>query len=265
MRYIDVYRTYSSSPGVYLIAQDCIQTGSADIVRKPNAKSFIMADGSFCVYTADNDAVEMTLSLECTELQARAVAGGIRQGFLYFAGMRAGTYTTPTPSDSDYFSARKTAFTGYLTENASVRIQQISSDLFSMQIPLKLKVSSGNIFYSDIPVIQIAGLSILGTEENLSSGYVYQKDSFRRKRIIFTDADTAAFHFSYTNGISGVSATVIKNGNNILNWNTVSEENTGELPLSVGKNEFIFRVDPPNSAYKRLIFRFTVYRQPGTL
>ncbi len=265
MRYIDIYKAdVESGSGYALVTQDCIQTTSADLVRKPNAKTFTMADGSLCIYTAENDSAETVLNLEVTETQAQIISDHTRQGHLYFSGMRAGADALPTPTDPNYFSVQKKLFEGCLTENTSVRIQQIYPDLFSLQIPLKMAVSDGSLKKIAFPVIQIDTLSLSGNTEDFSD-YTYKNGSFCRKNVIFTSESEMQIGFAYSGTIAGLKAAVFKNQQNFLNWDSVEAENSGTLPLSAGSNHFLFQIYTENSAYKSLSFQFLIYRQPEVI
>ncbi|MBR0483935.1 MAG: hypothetical protein IJJ69_04045 [Oscillospiraceae bacterium] len=266
MRYIDVYREYDSDSGFLLVTKDCIQTDKADISRQPNAKSFTMADGSFCLYPSAMDSAAMTLSLECSGSQANALASAVRFGRLYFAGMRAGGLTSHSPTDANYFSQiNDNAFVGYLTENATVRILEIeaAADLFSVRIPLKLLLDSyGKPKLQTVPVLKISSLSLFGTAENFS-GYAYKKGIFYRKNVIFTSETEAEIAFSYSGSVSGLKAAVFKNQQTFLNWDVSSGKYSGTLPLTVGENCFTFQLYTANSYYKHAYFQFVIYRNPS--
>lgn len=266
MRYIDVYREYDSASGFLLVTQDCIQTDKADISRRPNAKSFTMADGSLCLYPSAMDSAEMTLLLECSGNQANALASAVRFGRLYFAGMRAGGRTSRTPTDANYFSQTYyDAFVGYLTENTTVQIREIeaAADLFSVQIPLKLLLDDyGRPQLRTVPVLKISSLSLLGMAENFS-GYAYRNGIFHRKNIIFTNESEAGIAFSYSGSVSGLKAAVFKKQQTFLNWDVSGGDYSGILPLTVGENNFTLQLYTANSYYKHAYFQFVIYRNPG--
>jgi len=134
MRKINIYRDNSGTPE--LVASNLIQIEDASVTRTPNGRSFIMADGSVTFYPSANDIADFTLILECNSTQAEAVASAVRLGKLYFSGMRAGGST----ADASH------AFTGFITEQSAVRIQEISSaaDMYQLRIPMKLLVSNGS-------------------------------------------------------------------------------------------------------------------------
>lgn len=140
MRKINIYREVSGS--LVLVSADLIQIENADISRTPGGRSFTMADGSVTFYPAENDTADFTLIIECSGSQADAVASAVRFGKLYFSGMRV----AGTAADSSH------VFTGFITEQSAVKIQEISSaaDLYNLRIPMKLLLSDGNYVLSEV-------------------------------------------------------------------------------------------------------------------
>ena len=140
MRKINIYRDDSGTPA--LVASGLIQIETASVSRTPTGRSFIMADGSITFYPAENDIADFTLILECSAAQAEAVASAVRLGKLYFSGMRAGG----TAADASH------AFTGFITEQSAVSIQEISSaaDIYNLRIPMKLQLSGGQYVLTEV-------------------------------------------------------------------------------------------------------------------
>ncbi|MBR1554488.1 MAG: hypothetical protein IJ644_03720 [Oscillospiraceae bacterium] len=140
MRKVNVY--YDANNGLTLAAADLIQIEDASVSRTPSGRSFVMADGSVTFYPAENDIADFTLILECNGTQAERVAAAVRYGKLYFSGMRAGG----TAADEEH------VFTGFITEQSSVSIQEISSaaDVYNLRIPMKLLVSGGHYVLKEV-------------------------------------------------------------------------------------------------------------------
>ena len=140
MRKINIYRDVSGT--MALVAADLVQIEDVSVSRTPSGRSFIMADGSVTFYPATNDIADFTLILECTGAQADAVASAVRFGKLYFSGMRAGG----TAADTNH------AFTGLITEQSAVRVQEVSSaaDVYNLRIPMKLLVSGGQYVITEV-------------------------------------------------------------------------------------------------------------------
>ena len=221
MRYVDIYREDTASDsGFALVAQDCIQIENANVTRKSTAKSFTMADGSLCLYPAENDSAEFTLYLECSGSQVSAISAAVRLGELYFAGMRVGSTASLSPADSGYLhNSTFSAFTGYLPENSSIQVKEIeaAADLYTVQIPMKLRLnSSGQYLLNSILFIRASGFSILGAEESFSA-YRYRKGSFCRSAVLFTSESSMPFSFALEAEIlaMGVSAKLEKGANTV--------------------------------------------------
>lgn len=283
MRIIDVYRKNSASDsGFSLVAQDLIQVGSADVSRKMNGKSFTMADGSLTFYRAENDAVQMSLEFECTAEQAKNLSEAVRYGQLFFAGMRAGVHTSKTPTDAVYLEwgiEEMNAFSCYLTENTTVNVQEISakSDIYTVRIsPLRIEISEGVPELYEIPAIRLYDFLLDGNREQVtpSRNYTYKNGIFYRNQVIFTDSENFSVSFKAdaepkeNAEIQPVLKAVIqKNGSEVLNWDSVlsAEFSTGELALSDGDNTFDLILFTENKYYKRLCFRFSVWKQPAKI
>ena len=140
MRKVNVY--YDANNGLTLAAADLIQIEDASVSRTPSGRSFVMADGSVTFYPAENDIADFTLILECNGTQAERVAAAVRYGKLYFSGMRTGS----TAADEEH------VFTGFITEQSSVSIQEVSSaaDVYNLRIPMKLLVSGGHYVLKEV-------------------------------------------------------------------------------------------------------------------
>lgn len=264
MRIIDIYYLDNQNP-VFLTG-DCIQTDKADVSRKSNAKSYTMSDGSLVVYPVENDSAEFTLCLECTANQADAIARAVRRGQLLFSGMRVGGHTSFSPTDSGYLSqAVIPVLVGLLPETSNVKIREIEAcaNLYSVQIPMNLKITNGNYLTQNIPVIKIDSLSLFGNAENFS-GYSYQKSGyFCKNQVIHTNSASMAFCFSYSGAVPNLSASLSNSGQNVQSWNPVGTENSCSAALAVGLNQFTLQLTAIN--YKTLKIRFSVWRNPEVI
>ncbi len=266
MRIVDVYRSDADS-GFALVAQDCIQIEHADVSRKSSAKSFTMADGSFCLYPAEMDSAEFTLNLECSGSQVSAISAAVRLGELYFAGMRVSSAASVTPTDcNNYLNGRTfNAFTGYLPETSNIQVKEIeaAADLYTLHIPMKLRLnSSGNYFLHSMPLVRTSGFSVLGTTESFAA-YSYRKGVFCRKHVIFTNESQMSFSFSMTEEILGddASAKLEKNSVTAYFWETMSFQNDCTVTLQNGRNDFIFSIQK-GTAHKKFVLTFTVWKNP---
>lgn len=187
MRYVDIY-----NEKLQLLVQDCKQIGSADTDTNVLSKQYTMADGSICMYTAGiNTSAE--IELECTAEQAKVISSYATLGKFYFAGIRLGTVTTATPTDSDYCNFK--AIPAYITGNIQKKIISVHADLFSVKIPVKFDQTNSEKF-PEIPVLftdfdQIFDREVLGmsseTEFHEFSIYSYRNGVFIRKQPVFTE------------------------------------------------------------------------------
>lgn len=267
MRYIDIYKQAGND--FVLVAQDCIQTESADLTRKAVLKSFSMADGSTVLYTSGNDSAEMTLSLECNQAQIQAISEALHVGELYFAGMRAGAHALPTPTENGYFPQylenSVPAYIGILTENSSVKILETAAhaDLFALQIPLKLETSGGQFRTELIDSCYMEGFSIAGTVQNFQN-YRYHKGDFIRKSVIFTNRSQIIV--GQWGRRAGCFYTLLDEDDNVItgseSWTYDDGYYTPPVNLNFGLNTLILQIT--SGELKPVRFQFSVYRQAVT-
>ena len=267
MRYVDIYREDTASDsGFALVVQDCIQIENANVTRKSTAKSFTMADGTLCLYPSEKDSAEFTLSLECSGSQASKISAAVRLGELYFAGMRVGSTASLSPADSSYLhNSTFSAFTGHFPENSSIQVKEIeaAADLYSVQIPMKLQLSSsGEYLLTSVPFIRADSISVLGAEESFSA-YRYRKGAFCRSIVLFTSESQMPFSFAMETDVltRGVSAKLEKGTNTVYLWENPAAENTCTVSLSDGRNDFAFRIWT-QQFHKAFVLKFTVWKNP---
>ena len=280
MRYVDIYREDTASgSGFALVVQDCIQIENANVTRKSTAKSFTMADGTLCLYPSEKDSAEFTLSLECSGSQASKISAAVRLGELYFAGMRVGSTASLSPADSSYLhNSTFSAFTGHFPENSSIQVKEIeaAADLYSVQIPMKLQLSSsGKYLLTSVPFIRADSISVLGAEENFNA-YRYRKGAFCRSAVLFTSQASVSFSFNMAQSVLDnfdIFAKLGKEAVTVQLWSNTGTEgyesmiagnNSCTASLSDGRNDFVFRIWA-QQFHKDFVLKFTVWKNPEVI
>lgn len=269
MRIIDIYREDTASDtGFRLIEGGFIQAGENTLSRTLNAKTFTMADGSLMMYPAAKDRIQMPIGLECSGNQAALLENAVHYGKLFFAGIHAGTSKSPSQTDKNYPSATKKAFAGYVT--GTFRENQISSDLFSIEIPCQFDFDET----AAVPVIMTgfgndSGLKI-GDNIQKFSDFAFLKDGFfHRKQIIFTSNAKINLAFPVILSISteGIRASVSRNNTQVQSWTDLTQDSVCEinLDLQTGINHFQIIIEGVNALYyahRPMKLQFSVYKFP---
>lgn len=116
---------------IALIASGCVQISDADPDITPCGKLFDMTDGSCVYYPVTTAKTEMTLRLECTQIQAESIRKAARFGELYFEGIRIG----------DVDGAAGFAYRAFVTGVVRISAKYALCNLYVIEFPLRFDAS----------------------------------------------------------------------------------------------------------------------------
>lgn len=122
------------------VTSGCIQTGETGVTRTSKNKFFELSDGTCACYPCQTAKAEMTLTLECSQVQAGAIDAVSHCGVLMFEGIRFGTKNVNTTS---------TKYRAFLTGNIRIEEKYYKTGIYVVTIPLRFDVS-GEIYRTEV-------------------------------------------------------------------------------------------------------------------
>lgn len=123
MRAVTIY----TNNGATLVGNAYRQLAGVKLNRAPVIKSYTMADGSPCIYTAAKDKATVTIELECSQAAARALASYAHNAEFTFQGLNViGNASTST------------ALHCYLTGGIGVELISEAADLCKVSVPVQI-------------------------------------------------------------------------------------------------------------------------------
>lgn len=267
MRLIDIYKETAS--GVTLVTAGCIQTGSTALKRTVQSKFYTMADGTTRCYPIPTAKASMTLTLECTRLQAASIDAVTLLGSLVFAGLRFGTNFG---SDAGLTAADQLYPTGYrafLTGDVQIDEVFARSGIYSVTLPLVLSASGAIFEQPSVPALSPVSLALDGTvvspkafRMELRNIGGARRPVLVRRSVLLTRSDTLGISLTLnrtdSGSLTGLTAAVTGAETSVV-INGMSAEISGAAALSPGEN--LVTVQCHLGGCRSLLLCIPVYRQ----
>ena len=262
MKFVDIYRYDGGN--LVPVAFGCIQTGTAEMQRTPITKRFVMADGTPCTYPAANDTAALTVHLECTAEQARQLAAAVRFGVLVMAGL-----LLPAAERQDPVCGLLQQTQGIPVHiTGAVQIREVSSGIFTADIPLQLELTDGEPSRKGVPCVTLPlgygdCLFLDGAAEALDAQHYrcLRGGIPERRNAYLTNADTVTIR-AYLASTSGTPAMQVLRGETVLG-SAAGADCTVSASLVMRENLLTVRLYHASAPalFKPQILRIPVYRQ----
>lgn len=246
-----------------------IQTGDAAARQQLTMQQHTMADGSVCVYPAQNPVTRMTLELECTQRQARHLEEAICHVPLLLTGVKSGAVNA-LPQSYPQEVGRLYILDG----EVEIGEKYSGSGIFSVTLPLIVYTGRDGTRFCEMYDIQLY-YDDAETPEGFSSFHYSPREPihdlslsylpsglFVRNRVYYTNSDT--FSFKYQKGTS----TILLNPYNLLYQGDtlikqgLAPDTVQEFSLERGENVFTFYFyDGHGNKIRSENYRIIVYRR----
>jgi hypothetical protein len=246
-----------------------IQTGDAAARQQLTMQQHTMADGSVCVYPAQNPVTRMTLELECTQRQARHLEEAICHVPLLLTGVKSGAVNA-LPQSYPQEVGRLYILDG----EVEIGEKYSGSGIFSVTLPLIVYTGHDGTRFCEMYDIQLY-YDDAETPEGFSSFHYSPREPihdlplsylpsglFVRNRVYYTNSDT--FSFKYQKGTS----TILLNPYNLLYQGDtlikqgLAPDTVQEFSLERGENVFTFYFyDGHGNKIRSENYRIIVYRR----
>ena len=246
-----------------------IQTGDAAARQQLTMQQHTMADGSVCVYPAQNPVTRMTLELECTQRQARHLEEAICHVPLLLTGVKSGAVNA-LPQSYPQEVGRLYILDG----EVEIGEKYSGSGIFSVTLPLIVYTGRDGTRFCEMYDIQLY-YDDAETPEGFSSFHYSPREPihdlslsylpsglFVRNRVYYTNSDT--FSFKYQKGTSTIRLNpynLLYQGDTLIKQG-LAPDTVQEFSLERGENVFTFYFyDGHGNKIRSENYRIIVYRR----
>jgi len=247
-----------------------LQVGEATARKNLTTQQYTMADGSVCVYPAQNPVTRMTLELECTERQAHHLEEALCHVPLLLTGVKYGA------EDADQTIVYPAGIGRLYTLDGEAEIGEkyAGSGIYSVKLPLIVQTGEDGERFCDLLGIMMyfdgslvpEGVSAYrySPRERVQNPYYGVRPSglFVRKNVYFTASDTFSFKFVKSRQSMADPINVLYQGDTVVKTN-LEPGTVQTFNLEPGENVFTFYFrdgsTTPRARYED--YRIVVYRQ----
>ena len=247
-----------------------LQVGEAKARKNLTMQQYTMADGSVCVYPAQNPVTRMTLELECTELQAHHLEEALCHVPLLLTGVKYGA------ADADlynyYIYPPGTGRLYTLDGEAEIGEKYAGSGIYSVKLPLIVNTNEDDIKGLDGLGIRLYYDGAETPEESSAFSYVPRarvQDTgrsiapsglFVRKNVYFTASDTFTLSFRSFWLTPPEMYNKLYQGDTLVKQN-LEPDTEQEFELEPGENVFTFYFWSRYAEARCEDYQIVVYRQ----